>query len=123
MLRRPPRSTRTDTLVPNTTLFRSSRRVQVEDGFLLGLDRDRIMDVVDRFAVVVGQQVIQGEAEYAIDALAVAGQRQQQAAETDHRPAALFPRSEEHTYELQSLMRISYADFCLKKNKERDRAT
>src|SRR3546814_16968209 len=49
------------------------------------------MDVVDRFAVVIGQQVIQSEAEHAVDAPAIAGQRQQQAAATDPRPAALFP--------------------------------
>src|SRR3546814_4373724 len=71
MIRRPPRSTRTDTLFPYTTLFRSHCRV-------------------DRLRAPIRASV---------------------------RAAALSPssRSEEHTSELQSLMRISYAVFCLKK--------
>src|SRR3546814_11600765 len=74
MIRRPPRSTRTDTLFPYTTLFRSR-----------GLGRAH-------------RQLLQ----------ATTG-RQQADASPD--------RSEEHTSELQSLMRISYAVFCLKKKK------
>src|SRR3546814_8222280 len=77
MIRRPPRSTRTDTLFPYTTLFRSCRRFREQ----LGICRQR------RPAVHLPDQ--QGRAA----------------------PA----RSEEHTSELQSLMRISYAVFCLKK--------
>src|SRR3546814_20555887 len=78
MIRRPPRSTRTDTLFPYTTLFRSlsattgSRRVWI----------------------------------------------------LDHETRAFQPfRSEEHTSELQSLMRISYAVFCLKKKKQKSNNT
>src|SRR3546814_12815249 len=73
MIRRPPRSTRTDTLFPYTTLFRS--------GYV---GRRRRLENV-------------GRGEMAIE------------------PVGLALRSEEHTSELQSLMRISYAVFCLKK--------
>src|SRR3546814_18328254 len=87
-IRRPPRSTRTDTLFPYPTLFRSRSR-------LFAARRDLSRDA--------GAMLLPRE-----DA---AGQRQ------------LLPdipvrhRSEEHTSELQSLMRISYAVFCLKKKK------
>src|SRR3546814_4458862 len=82
MIRRPPRSTRTDTLFPYTTLFRSDGRGFHVDGACLG-----------------------GSAGAGIRAAAVrAGDRRR--------------RSEEHTSELQSLMRISYAVFCLKKKKQ-----
>src|SRR3546814_18193473 len=76
MIRRPPRSTRTDTLFPYTTLFRSDRPSWMSPPW-------------NRCRLAV---------EY-----------------PDLRTAG--PRSEEHTSELQSLMRISYADFCLKKKK------
>src|SRR3546814_1114607 len=87
MIRRPPRSTRTDTLFPYTTLFRSGRvgRGRREDRE--GLDRE-------------GRSCRDHERE---------GGR-------GHR-VGLQRRSEEHTSELQSLMRISYAVFCLKKKK------
>src|SRR3546814_9529790 len=78
MIRRPPRSTRTDTLFPYTTLFRS---VLCRVGL--------VRQVLDE-----GQDVV--ELDGVVDVLR-------------HR------RSEEHTSELQSLMRISYAVFCLKK--------
>src|SRR3546814_2420148 len=75
MIRRPPRSTRTDTLFPYTTLFRSARDQKFEIG-----ERVRVYMRRDGAARVA-------------------------------------KRSEEHTSELQSLMRISYAVFCLKKKK------
>src|SRR3546814_12608669 len=87
MIRRPPRSTRTDTLFPYTTLFRSSETRGI-NGLI----------VVRRDATHIG-----------IGATAAAGGL-----------AGVTPadrRSEEHTSELQSLMRISYAVFCLKKKK------
>src|SRR3546814_7716504 len=77
MIRRPPRSTRTDTLFPYTTLFRSVGG-----------------------AIVVDPRHGEG----------ISPKKQAQ-------PAAFHQRSEEHTSELQSLMRISYAVFCLKKKK------
>src|SRR3546814_1263793 len=97
MIRRPPRSTRTDTLFPYTTLFRS----------LLGASPDRRP---------VGQPAAQP---------GHAGLRQQRRDRFRLRPVAAdaqlggqADRSEEHTSELQSLMRISYAVFCLKKKKK-----
>src|SRR3546814_5194293 len=104
MIRRPPRSTRTDTLFPYTTLFRSvagrraDRAVLVEDRVagLLRVVVDRAARARDGHAehvVVVDHQLLQ---EQVADLL----------------------RSEEHTSELQSLMRISYAVFCLKKKKK-----
>src|SRR3546814_10268974 len=96
MIRRPPRSTRTDTLFPYTTLFRSSlhprRAGQLRAG---GGAAGRVRD---------------------------ADQRQPARARRAARGAAPAGggggRSEEHTSELQSLMRISYAVFCLKKKKK-----
>src|SRR3546814_4442160 len=77
MILRPPRSTRTDTLFPYTTLFRS--------------------------------QHIENRGQIVHAGITAGGQ---------HAMQALAGRSEEHTSELQSLMRISYAVFCLKKKKE-----
>src|SRR3546814_20969170 len=101
MIRRPPRSTRTYTLFPYTTLFRSTPPCSgwselcmalpellcitsdVPCGCTLRLSVDRTDGIADGFIACAG----------------------------------LFTRSEEHTSELQSLMRISYAVFCLKKKK------
>src|SRR3546814_7681702 len=102
MLRRPPRSTRTDTLFPYTTLFRSrSRRVR------------RRQHAQSRLCI----DGVDGGREGG------AGRRRLGAqGPARKRPGADFvpadvARSEEHTSELQSLMRISYAVFCLKKKK------
>src|SRR3546814_4231044 len=88
MIRRPPRSTRTDTLFPYTTLFRSSG---ISKGF-----RQFLQSAVLTVGALL---VIRGEASGGIIF------------------ASSILRSEEHTSELQSLMRISYAVFCLKKKK------
>src|SRR3546814_3643600 len=100
MIRRPPRSTRTDTLFPYTTLFRSVRqRYNVN---LLGVAREgtNVFSGLKDWRFHAGDVVLlQGEAERVEDAISGLG----------------LPRSEEHTSELQSLMRISYAVFCLKK--------
>src|SRR3546814_10270309 len=90
MRRRPPRSTRTDTLFPYTTLFRSVRAACVVQGHRR--HRARVRRATDAFAA----------------------QRRLMGVARSHSGAA---RSEEHTSELQSLMRISYAVFCLKKKK------
>src|SRR3546814_9704629 len=90
MIRRPPRSTRTDTLFPYTTLFRSGRHGRGPHLSLLqqqGSHRGR-------------------------------GRKTRPRILPDH-----APRSEEHTSELQSLMRISYAVFCLKKTNKRAKNT
>src|SRR3546814_6173913 len=88
-MRRPPRSTRIDTLFPYTTLFRSPR----------------------------GDVALVRKEQGPVDLEPV----RSQALHTQHGVAAIRPgakiRSEEHTSELQSLMRISYAVFCLKKKK------
>src|SRR3546814_8416579 len=109
MIRRPPRSTRTDTLFPYTTLFRSpggdSRRQQrqfPEIGGECGAPASRpARPRCDRFP-----EDCPGQDE------AVADGREVPVACDQCR---LLRRSEEHTSELQSLMRISYAVFCLKK--------
>src|SRR3546814_1007935 len=93
MIRRPPRSTRTDTLFPYTTLFRS-RRARLPGLFCApALPADLACADVRRRRTRSARTTT----------TRVAGE-----------PAA---RSEEHTSELQSLMRISYAVFCLKKKK------
>src|SRR3546814_7434183 len=109
MIRRPPRSTRTDTLLPYTTLFRS---VVLETAQHMN---DRI-DLADIAEELVAQPFALrrpaheprdvDEGELGRDDLRAAGDRGQ--------------RSEEHTSELQSLMRISYAVFCLQKKKRKD---
>src|SRR3546814_4235466 len=112
MLRRPPRSTRTDTLFPYTTLFRSReavRRVQT--------DFRRIETT--RTARIMSEKQLQAEQERLNVGLSTTRfvldfQRDLATA----RGNELRARSEEHTSELQSLMRISYAVFCLKKKKK-----
>src|SRR3546814_1582610 len=105
MIRRPPRSTRTDTLFPYTTLFRSSELIKSRiEQFKLGAEarnEGTIISVSDGIVRIHGlADAMQGEMiELPGNAFAL----------------ALNLRSEEHTSELQSLMRISYAVFCLKK--------
>src|SRR3546814_8338681 len=103
MIRRPPRSTRTDTLFPYTTLFRSAghvRRAEIELGTVVGEERRVAAAFVLRQDVDLGLELgVRGDR---------TGLRQNLA--TLH----VF-RSEEHTSELQSLMRTSYTVFCLKK--------
>src|SRR3546814_2661850 len=104
MIRRPPRSTRTDTLFPYTTLFRStaaSRQRQFREAVA---ERRRIG--LDAVAVDVA---VKRRAEIDVGAGGSLRRRRQLEAEQPGRR-----RSEEHTSELQSLMRISYAVFCLK---------
>src|SRR3546814_6400764 len=101
MIRRPSRSTRTDTLFPYTTLFRSRRyddlnrevreRTEAEKRARYLADTDPLTDFLNRRALISSGQALIAE--------------------------ATRERSEEHTSELQSLMRISYAVFCLKKKK------
>src|SRR3546814_7377703 len=108
MIRLPPRSTRTDTLFPYTTLFRSHvPRPGRHEG---RPRRPRHHRGVRRLPVPrVRRLRPAGEAPAGA---AVRADRQGEV-----RVLRLPPRSEEHTSELQSLMRISYAVFCLKKKK------
>src|SRR3546814_4326627 len=94
MRRRPPRSTRTDTLVPYTTLFRSA--------WVASATSEAASPVAAAAASVPS---------------AIASPA------SDIAAAAESPRSEEHTSELQSLVRISYAVFCLKKKKHNRKNT
>src|SRR3546814_1337135 len=107
MIRRPPRSTRTDTLFPYTTLFRSNG-LAIGAGLRLG--ENIVYYVLTAFSVTYLTEVTGQGKQVALDALLIGA-----AAELIAIP--LF-RSEEHTSELQSLMRISYAVFCLKKKKK-----
>src|SRR3546814_1489524 len=98
MIRRPPRSTRTDTLFPYTTLFRSKYGDRQEMCLYTSWEPEtnrfgKNMALFDRWKETVRE----------------AGVRQ--------KILDVILRSEEHTSELQSLMRISYAVFCLKKKK------
>src|SRR3546814_3909069 len=107
MIRRPPRSTRTDTLLPYTTLFRSGRG---SSGTAPSRPSPRHAPDPRPAHAAVAQVGPRRERQ----------QRQQQPPQAQRqRQLALGQpvRSEEHTSELQSLMRISYAVFCLKKKK------
>src|SRR3546814_2870158 len=102
MIRRPPRSTRTDTLFPYTTLFRS----YAEGVLAIDTETDSLDSITGGLAGIC---------------LAV-GPNRACYIPVGHRGADMFSdapqqRSEEHTSELQSLMRISYAVFCLKKKR------
>src|SRR3546814_5234817 len=110
MIRRPPRFTRTDTLFPYTTLFRSrTRRLRDLRGRVVGEPQRQ---VVRRAAKVLRQRL---EPRHRIPGIAG---RHAVAARDAGAPPEIVIRSEEHTSELQSIMRISYAVFCLKKKKQ-----
>src|SRR3546814_9756439 len=111
MIRRPPRSTRTDTLFPYTTLFRSQGHAAEDDHSIFRRAERHEQQAEDHDQ---GQWYDQRQA------LARRDQLFERAAIVD--PVAGGQRSEEHTSELQSLMRISYAVFCLKKKKNHSHA-
>src|SRR3546814_3437460 len=126
MIRRPPRSTRTDTLFPYTTLFRSLPWPRpIED------DGRRLAASYANFLVINGAVLVPAYGDDADAAAAdVIGQAfpGREIVPVPCRPLiwqngslhclTMQLRSEEHTSELQSLMRISYAVFCLKKKKK-----
>src|SRR3546814_3031899 len=99
MILRPPRSTRPDTLFPYTTLFRSKHR-----------EYDRVLDLFEYYktdGMKPDQEVNK-----------IAEEAYKKSLEPKMTPGEEYQwRSEEHTSELQSLMRITYAVFCLKKKK------
>src|SRR3546814_2408727 len=124
MIRRPPRSTRTDTLFPYTTLFRSAApalrhdpvhrvRSDVLRRLVLGVVRLLALPGADRICRRRGHLAVRAGRRRRDHHVAAEGHR------SHRRLLAAFAqhadRSEEHTSELQSLMRISYAVFCLKK--------
>src|SRR3546814_8635671 len=110
MIRRPPRSTRTDTLFPYTTLFRSidNYRGGKKNGISLGVDRAGYIFRQENFV------------DDSLD-----GMRRTFFTGGRLKTEEVFKngRSEEHTSELQSLMRSSYAVFCLKKKKREKQQT
>src|SRR3546814_6477048 len=103
MIRRPPRSTRTDTLFPYTTLFRSC--------LLGGTDIASERLPVLRLQSTFGFNKLRNELWNLFKP------------KPSRQPIGGINRSEEHTSELQSLMRISYAVFCLKKKKKKHNVT
>src|SRR3546814_6065188 len=108
MIRRPPRSPRTYTLFPYTTLCRSARgasrlrSMRTDSGMATSATgRNRLLQIIDRQRkrpAVIARGLVRGNGERAADIIGL-------------------HRSEEHTSELQSLMRISYAVFCLQNKK------
>src|SRR3546814_7705054 len=140
MIRRPPRSTRTDTRFPYTTLFRSPGErasaacdggafpwracgVGVHEQYAGRPDHDS-----DHVPTGKGYRLFDQAAAYPVELYDDLGrhddadrhihQSDRRCCRAQGRPAAIwYFRSEEHTSELQSLMRISYAAFCLKKKK------
>src|SRR3546814_2505459 len=112
MIRRPPRSTRTDTLFPYTTLFRS-----------------RLRHAARRYRRVVGCDHLPYPAPLWREQLGLEPGARWTARAFQHREGhrvrecRSLARSEEHTSELQSLMRSSYAVFCLKKKKKNNQTT
>src|SRR3546814_1017268 len=119
MIRRPPRSTRTDTLFPYTTLFRSYADLR-RDAFRWWADRQHREVCCGRNGLHVQSHDRPRERRlFELDgAKGLAGRRYGLRARSPDRgytATGLDERSEEHTSELQSLMRISYAVFCLKK--------
>src|SRR3546814_1416591 len=99
MVRRPPRSTRTDTLFPYTTLFRSIA------GW--AANGTATLQWASRNDMAIAEIAVPGTAQALRPLSPVQGRKVRDG-----------DRSEEHTSELQSLMRISYAVFCLKKKKQ-----
>src|SRR3546814_4411723 len=111
MIRRPPRPTRTDTLFPYTTLFRSVDLEAVPGRREVG-PGGAVEPVGGPLQSAEGEEVRPGDAAFGIGR-AVTGKLRHHRVRRRHGGE----RSEEHTSELQSLMRISYAVFCLKKKK------
>src|SRR3546814_3962852 len=112
MIRRPPRSTRTDTLFPYPTLFRSVQ--QLLFGVVAAQQFQAHRQAIARKPRRQAQcRHARGRGQLAVGARLRVAYRGRAAAQGGVRQH----RSEEHTSELQSLMRISYAVFCLKKKK------
>src|SRR3546814_1011003 len=121
MLRRPPRSTLPDTLFPYPTLFRALALDHGDDGgVVLVADDERLsVDEGDRASEPAAEEAARrrpsldpAELQELVRRKVGGERRRKLVADEGH------PRSEEHTSELQSLMRISYAVFCLKKKKK-----
>src|SRR3546814_3596718 len=121
MIRRPPRSTRTDTLFPYTTLFRSSITLEPGGQFeLSGAPLETLHQTCDEVQTHLAQVKAVGD-ELGIGMIGLGFDPKWRREDIGWMPKGRYEimgeymRSEEHTSELQSLMRISYAVFCLKK--------
>src|SRR3546814_2943714 len=121
MIRRPPRATRTDTLFPYTTRFRSAVAVAAHQiGFdQVACDRLGLYAVaarsLDHARDEAGQALVPDDHRMLSPLDVVVAVRQAGVADRRGCTRAYTLRSDEHTSELQSLMRISYAVFCLRK--------
>src|SRR3546814_9180500 len=120
MFRRPPRATRSDTHLPYTPLFRSPERRVIQYALF---DRDAIeapavtdAEVADYFKANAARYAASQTRRFA-QVIAPDRKTADAIAAKVRGGSTLAVRSEEHTSELQSLMRISYAVFCLKKKK------
>src|SRR3546814_4347493 len=127
MIRRPPRSTRTDTLFPYTTRFRSSRQViaLLEELRPYVGGEDYVFPAFHTWKRPLSENTMNAAYRrmgYGPRDLTSHGFRATASSLLNQcgkwNPDAIERRSEEHTSELQSLMRISYAGFCLKKKKK-----
>src|SRR3546814_4781597 len=141
MMLRPPRSTRTDTLFPYTTLFRSNTgafimstenksaaeiAAEVKAAFDLKLDAVKAIAEEVKGKLEKGEEISASAKELADQAITGMNESKARLDEIEQKMARKGSgegderkKSEEHTSELQSLMRISYAVFCLKKKKNR----
>src|SRR3546814_9334848 len=129
MMRRPPRYTRPDSLVPHTTLFRSRRAGSRADGGECGVTPTKILIGQILVVLLIAMGALWIATQWAAEALGHQPQLGQPWFLLSGRPVyrtwslfpwwfsfdAYAPRSDEHTSELQSLMRISSAVFCSKK--------
>src|SRR3546814_5736618 len=116
MIRRPPRATPTDTLVPDTTLFRSKQPF-ADSGYCRG-GVGGLRQAQDNDELAVLNAMPLDDAEYvagAALAMAVQKRNADHGSQVEAGRVETFQRSEEHPSELPSLMRHSYAVFCLKK--------
>src|SRR3546814_2916728 len=111
MIRRPPRSTRTDTLFPYTTLFRSI-------GIDAGIHDQAAADFFTRTEYMIEARAGLVKTDRPIPGAMAGVDHEKVGQSVSGLQQQRCLRSEEHTSELQSLMRISYAVFCLKKNKQ-----
>src|SRR3546814_3416878 len=124
MIRRPPRSTRTDTLFPYTTLFRSGRSPRTDWSVSSELAAWKSLTAVERSApfhgapTFPGWHPVQRDLPPPVVASRIPDHVRCRRGNGRAWQDRASQRSEEHTSELQSLMRISYAVFCLKKKKQ-----
>src|SRR3546814_6140987 len=130
MIRRPPRSTSNNTLLPDTTIFRARDRTTPDGRFVGGYgpssDAGRVLWVDYDSAVSIHPTATGVPAERRVERLASPSPDDNRITHGcinvspefyEQVVSPTFERSEEHTSELQSLMRTSYAVFCLKKKK------